>query len=149
MLLTMRGQLLANLGRHFLLILAFLCLASPVLAQEPKLIALPQHATSPFLGYRSGKFREMGKEANIGGWLVLNGARFRNSEFPELAKIHSQGYARQGFVATDPELTQLPLEPYDSKPDGQVVRGFAICPSRAICGDLIGSRMPFNLDTSL
>ena len=73
--------------------------------------------------------------------------RFRNSDFPELAKFLADVYAQIGIVSSDPEFTQLPLEPIEAKPDGRIVRGFAICPSQSACD--LGSRMPFNLEASL
>jgi hypothetical protein len=90
-----------------------------------------------------------GKEANLGGWLVLNGARFANSEYPDLAKVLRENYAQQGFQVTDPIFTQLPAEQSATDTHGRIVRGVAICPSKSICGDLVGTLMPFGLDASL
>jgi hypothetical protein len=101
------------------------------------------------MGYVKGAFGPMGRESNLGGWLVLNGASFRNAEYPELAKQLRENYAKtNGYVPPDPNMTPLTKEPLQSKPTGEVVRGFAICPSPAICG-LTGTIMPFNLDSSL
>ena len=44
---------------------------------------------------------------HLGGWLLLNGARFRNAEFPILASALKENYARQGRVFNDAEFTQL------------------------------------------
>jgi hypothetical protein len=89
-------------------------------------------------------------ERNLEGWLVLNAARFRNSEFPILAKVLREAYAAQGVASSsDSEFTQLPYEPNESDSHGQIKGGTAICPSRALCGELIGESMPFNLDSSL
>jgi hypothetical protein len=135
-----------------LIIAGFVFLGTPVLAllaQEAALTKLPRNATSPAMGYKNGGFGPMGKEMNPGGWLVLNGARFRNVEFPILANTLKENYSRQGYVSDDSEFTQLPAEQSESKPGGEIVRGFAICPSPAICGDLTGTIMPFDLDASL
>jgi hypothetical protein len=118
-------------------------------AQEAPLVRLPKSATTPNIAFKKGGLRETGKEMNLGGWLVLNGARFRNVEFPVLANILRENYARQGHVSNDSEFTQLPAKQIVTNPAGQIVRGFAICPSPAICGDLTGTFMPFNLDASL
>ena len=102
------------------------------------------------MGYTKGGFGPMGKETNLAGWLVLNGASFPNSEFPDLARQLRETYAKaNGYVPPDPDMTPLPNQPHESKSNGEVVRGFAICPSRALCGDLTGTFMPFNLDSSL
>jgi hypothetical protein len=90
----------------------------------------------------------MGRETRLAGWLVLNGARFRNKIYPELAQILAENYAQHGFVSADKEFTQLPAEQFEAKSDGEIVRGFAICPSKAVC-ELPGIIMPFNLDASL
>lgn len=132
----------------FCIVILIACMA-PALAQAPpRLTALPQQATSPILSFQKGKFGGAVKEVNIGGWLVLNGANLRNSEFPDLAKILAERNAQRGFVSKDPEVTQLPTELYESKPDGRIARGYAICPLSSLCGDLIGTVMPFNLETS-
>jgi hypothetical protein len=123
--------------------------ASIACAQEPTLVRLPKSATTPILGFKKGGLRETGKEMNLGGWLVLNGARFRNAEFPALANILAENYARQGRVSERSEFTRLPVQQSVTNPAGQIVRGVAICPSPAICGDSLGTLMPFNLDASL
>jgi hypothetical protein len=87
-------------------------------------------------------------EANLAGGLVLNGARFQNSEYPELAKMLAENYAQQGFKSPDPNFTVLAPFPAEMDSHGNVVRGSAICPSRAIC-DLVGAVMPFDLNSSL
>jgi hypothetical protein len=118
-------------------------------AQEPPLIRLPKAATAGMLAFKKGGLAETGKEMHLGGWLVLNGARFQNAEFPVLANALRENYARQGRVFNDAEFTQLPAQPSLTNPAGQIVRGVAICPSPVICGDMTGSLMPFNLDASL
>jgi hypothetical protein len=95
--------------------------ASIACAQEPTLVRLPKSATTPILGFKKGSLRETGKEMNLGGWLVLNGARFRNAEFPALANILTENYARQGRVSERSEFTRL---------------------STAICGGLPAPRGP-------
>jgi hypothetical protein len=129
----------------------FLLVATPSIAQQqPPLIRLTNQAMSPYIGVKKGgDIGPMGKEANLQGWLVLNGARFRNSEYPVLAKTLAENYARQGFKLLDPDFTQLPVEPSEADSRGQIVKGFAICPSPALCGDLTGAIMPFNLNSSL
>jgi hypothetical protein len=139
--------------RNDLLKLAVLLLfvtTTSVAQEQPSLIRLPKQATSPSIGIKKGGvIGPMGKEMHLGGWLVLNGARFRNSEYPELAKTLAENYAQQGYTSKDPDFTQLPAEQSEADPHGQIVRGFAICPSPALCGDLTGSIMPFDLNSSL
>jgi hypothetical protein len=127
-----------------------LFVATTSLAQEPPpLIRLPKQVTSPFMGFKGGVIGPTGKEQNLGGWLVLNGARFRNSEYPELARTLAENYAQQGYTSKDRDFTQLPAEQSEADPHGQIVRGLAICPSRTLCGDLTGAIMPFDLNSSL
>ena len=83
------------------------------------------------------------------GWLVLNGARFRNSDYPELAKVLAENYAQQGYKSPDPNFTQLTAEQSETDSHGRIVRGLAICPSREICGDLVGELAAFDLNSSL
>ena len=119
-------------ARGALMIATLACLlpSTGAEAQEPPLIRLPGFATSPVIGaLKSGKVGPMGRETNIGGWLVLNGARFLKSDFPELAKTLDENYAAQGYKFNDPNFTRLPAEQRQSRPDGEVFRGFAICPS--------------------
>jgi hypothetical protein len=109
----------------------FSCVSN-VSAEE--LIRLTRQATSPQMGYTKGGFGSMGTEKNLAGWLVLNGASFKNSECPELAKTLRETYAQtNGYVPPDPETTPLTNAPHESKPTGEIVRGFAICPTPAIC----------------
>jgi hypothetical protein len=86
---------------------------------------------------------------NVGGWLVLNGAVFLNSEYPDLAATLREAYASTGYTPPDPDRTMLVNEPHQTKPNGEIVRGAAICPSRALCGDYVGTIQPFDLDASL
>src|SRR6185437_14298285 len=131
---------------------ALLAFASGAVARsEPRLVRLPAQATSPHIGIKKGGvIGSMGKEASLKDWLVLNGARFANSEYPDLAKIVAENYAQQGYSKSpDPNFTQLPVEPFEADYRGEIIRGMAICPTRAICGDLVGSLMPFNLNSNL
>jgi hypothetical protein len=129
--------------------LIFVWGATPVLTQEAALLTkLPKNATSPVIGLKNGGIGPTGKELNLGGWLVLNGALFPNADYPALAQLLKENYAQQGLVSNDPDFTQLPREPYEAKPNGEIVRGFAICPLPALCGDP-GTLMPFDLDSSL
>jgi hypothetical protein len=89
-----------------------------------------------------------GRETNLGGWLVLNGARIANSEYPDLAKVRRENYAQQGFQVTEPDF-QLPHQQTQIDSHGRIVRGIAVCPLGTICGDAVGELMPFNLDASL
>jgi hypothetical protein len=118
-------------------------------AQEARLIRLPKEATSPQLTIKKGSLASSGRETNLGGWLVLNGARFANSEYPDLAKIVRENYSAQGLENTDPDFTQLPTQDIATDSHGRIVRGVAVCPLRSICGDLVGELVPFNLDASL
>jgi hypothetical protein len=114
-----------------------------VRAEASELVRLPHFATSSMKTAKG----EAAKDASLAGWLVLNGASFRNAEFPELAQILQQGDKRAGGSAAS-ETTPLPFEPFELRPTGGIARGFAICPSKALCGDLLGSIAPFNLKTS-
>jgi len=70
-------------------------------AQEPKLTFLQKNVTSPHMTATMNGVHPTGREQNLGGWMVLNGARFRNSDFPELAK---------GLVRTTPRrATKIPI----------------------------------------
>jgi hypothetical protein len=98
---------------------------------------------------KKGGLGSSGRETNLRGWLVLNGARFPNSEFPDLARVLRENYAQQGLQTTDPDFTQLPTEKTGTDSRGRIVRGFAVCPLKSICGDLVGQLAPFDLDASL
>ena len=128
----------------------FVFIANPSNAQnEPPLIRLTKQATSPQMVYDKGGLHPRG-EKNLEGWLVLNAARFRNSEYPVLARVLREDYAARGVASSsDSEFTQLPYEPNESDSHGQIKGGTAICPSPALCGDLTGVSMPFNLNASL
>lgn len=134
------------------ILLAFVFSVTAVTAtaqQEPPLIRLTKQATSPQMRHVQGRLRS-DRETNLAGWLVLNGARFRNAEYPALAKHLVETYAARGIASlSDAEFTQLPYEPNESDSHGQVVRGMAICPAPVLCGDLIGILAPFNLEASL
>ena len=110
-------------------------------AQAQELIRLPKEATSPQLAGRAD-----GTGKNIAGWLVLNGATIRNVEYPELAKLLRENYQLQGKTLADTETTPLPKDAYESRSSGEIVRGYAICPSTAICGALPGEITAFDLD---
>lgn len=119
-------------------------------SQQPKLTFLPKNVTSGQMKAGPSGMVPSGREQNLGGWMVLNGARFRNAEFPELAKILGENYkATNGYVSPDPDFTQLTADAFELAPNGDVVRGVAICPTRTICGDLVGMLAPFNLNSSL
>lgn len=118
-------------------------------AQTAKLTALPKNASSPWLMFKNDGVRQSGKEASLSGWLILNGATFPNADFPDLAKVLRKNYARTGYVPPHPDTTVLPNEPHETKANGEIARGMAICPTRMICGDLVGTLMPFDLDASL
>jgi len=137
--------------RRFCAILAvpLFALAPSLHAQEAPLTRLPKDVTSPFLAFKSTALGSTNEDANLAGWLVLNGARFANSEYPDLARALREMYERQGVHVTDPDFTQLPTEKNATDGHGRTVQGVAICPSRSICGDLVGTIMPFNLDASL
>jgi hypothetical protein len=137
--------------RRFCAILAvpLFALAPSLHAQEAPLTRLPKEVTSPFLAFKSAAMGSSNNDANLAGWLVLNGARFANSEYPDLAKALREMYERQGVRVTDADFTQLPTEKNATDAHGRTVQGVAICPSRPICGDLVGTIMPFNLDASL
>ncbi|WP_439925610.1 hypothetical protein [Nitrobacter sp. JJSN] len=79
---------------------------------------------------------------------MLNGATFKNSDYPDLARVLATVYAQNDYKSLDTENTILRNEPHEMKPSGEVVRGLAVCPSKAICGDLVGTIQPFNLDAS-
>jgi hypothetical protein len=79
-------------------------------AQEPQLVRLPKTATTGTFGFKNVGLREIGKKMNLGGWLVLKGARFRNVEFPVLANILKVNYARQGHASNETEFTRLPAK---------------------------------------
>jgi hypothetical protein len=115
-------------------------------AQAEELIRLPKQATSPQLGVRAGGIGPVGTQRKIAGWLVLNGATIRNVEYPELAKLLRENYQLQGRTLPDTETTPLPKEAYEAKSSGEIVRGYAICPSTAICGALPGEITAFDLD---
>jgi hypothetical protein len=137
--------------RPFLPVISALLLASCGYAwseDSPPLIRLPKQATSPDVGYKKGAFGPTGHERSLAGWLVLNGARFRNADFPELAQTLIESYRQQGYVLRGKEFTPLPAEPIEKDSHGEAVKGLAICPSSALCG-LVGDVMPFNLDASL
>jgi hypothetical protein len=137
--------------RRFCLMLAVqLFVLTPSLhAQEAQLTILPKHVTSPQLAFKKGVLGSSGRETNMGGWLVLNGARFANSEYPDLARELRETYAQQGFPETDPNFTQLPTEKTETDSHGRIVRGMAVCPLKSICGELVGELAPFDLDASL
>ncbi|SHM40630.1 hypothetical protein [Bradyrhizobium lablabi] len=130
---------------------AFLAIVSVSSASAEDLIRLPKQATGPVLGIvDGGKIGPTGKETNLEGWLVLNGASFQNAEYLELAENLREVYARaNGYVPPDPDVTPLANEPHETKPTGEIVRGIAICPLRALCGGIVGTLMPFNLDSSM
>src|SRR5712664_2459247 len=119
---------------HIAVFLSFAA-SSAVAQKDPPLIRLTHQAMSPLIGLKKGAIGPMGREVNLPGWLVLNGARFRNSEYPVLAKTLAENYAQQGYTSPDSDFTQLPIEPSEQAPHGQIVKGFAICPSPALCGD--------------
>jgi hypothetical protein len=117
--------------------------------QEPPLIRLTKQALSPQMR-ATARGITSDRENNLTGWLVLNGARFRNSEYPALAKSLAETYAQQGLASnSDADFTELPFQPSEADPHGQIVRGWAICPTPALCGDLVGSLAAFDLDASL
>jgi hypothetical protein len=129
----------------------FLTAAGAAFAEQnsPPLIHLPKQASSPVMGYKAGTFGPMGRESNLGGWLVLNGASFPNKEYPVLAKQLREVYARGGFVVNDPDFTPLRNHGVKMNAAGRVVSGVAICPSPELCGDLTGTFAPFDLDSDL
>lgn len=140
--------------RHrYVLCLFWLLLSSlPADAQRraPELVRLPKQATSPQLGMRpGGNIGPTGRESNLTGWLVLNGATFPNEEFPDLARTLRENYAKQGYSAPTSNVTQLPNMGVRTSSSGGIVGGMAICPSREICGGLVGVLAPFDLDSSL
>ena len=122
---------------------------SSLRAQDAELIRLPKYVTSEFWAYQEGKPRPIGTETNMAGWLVLNGARFSNTEYPELARVMREHYAALGMSDADPDTTKLFALEYTTDSHGRIVRGHAICPSSEICGGLVGAMVPFNLDSSL
>lgn len=132
-----------------LLAALFLFSAGAFAQNERPLIRLTKQATSPMMVHSKTGLHPK-DEKNLEGWLVLNGARFRNSEFPALANILREAYAEQHVPnESDADFTQLPGEPTEQDTHGRVVRGNAICPSPALCGQLTGEVMPFNLESSL
>lgn len=137
--------------RRFCAVLAaqWFALAPSLHAQEATLTRLPKEARSPFLAFKNSVLGSSSNDANLAGWLVLNGARFANSEYPDLARAMREIYQRQGVQVSDPDFTRLPAEKIATDLDGRAVQGVAICPSRLICGDLVGTIMPFKLDASL
>jgi hypothetical protein len=135
---------------RFAIVAALLiCVAgSSIAQQEPPLVRLTKQATSPQMR-ATARGIVSDRDNNLAGWLVLNAARFRNSEYPELAKHLRETYAVTGNAgSSDLEFTQLPYEPNELDSHGQIVRGIAICPSTALCG-LTGALAPFNLEASL
>jgi hypothetical protein len=131
---------------HIAVFLSFAA-SSAVAQKDPPLIRLTKLAMGPRTSLAATA--PMGREVNLLGWLVLNGARFRNSEYPVLAKTLAENYARQGYTSPDSDFTQLSTEPSAQDSHGQIVKGSAICPSPALCGDLTGEVMPFNLNSLL
>jgi hypothetical protein len=128
----------------------FVFATGPASAQnEPPLIHLTKQALSPSLTYKKDTPRPLRTERNLEGWLVLNGARFRNSEYPQLAKNLAENHAQRGHTSRDRDFTQLPLVPSEPDSHGEIMRGFAICPSRALCGDTVGDITAFDLSSSL
>ena len=95
--------------------------------------------TSPILGFSKKGIGETGRDLNLGGWLVLNGAAFKNADYPDLATALAEADAERGYKSPEPDYTDLPNEPHEAKPSGEVVRGFAICPSKALCEDHVGA----------
>jgi hypothetical protein len=123
-------------------VIAVFCFVSSVHAAD--LIRLPGQATSPASGAKNKNASSAGNEVNFAGWLVLNGASFQNAEFPELSNVLQQRYGPAG-AASDSKVTPLPFEPFEVRPTGDIARGYAICPSKALCGDRVGAIMPFIL----
>jgi hypothetical protein len=99
-------------------------------AQEAPLTRLSKEVTSPFLAFKSAALGSSNEDANLAGWLMLNGARFANSEYPDLAKALREMYERQGIHVTDSDFTQLPTEKNATDGHGRTVQGVAICPQR-------------------
>lgn len=141
-----RVTLLASVGSA----LAGLVGAAPSCAADaPKLTSLTSNALLPHTGYKDGQMAPMGSDATFAGWLVLNGAKFRNSDYPELAKTLRQHYRKNGLAPPDPDFTALPTRVFEKDVNGEPIRGIAICPSRRLCGDLVGALLPFDLNSSL
>jgi hypothetical protein len=130
--------------------LLYVLLATPSFAQdEPPLLRLTNQAMSPRMAFKKGVLGPTGRETNLKGWLVLNGARFANSEYPVLAKILKEAYAQHGYSDPDPNFTRLQAFPTEKDAHGTIVRGMAICPSPALCGELTAEVAPFDLNSGL
>jgi hypothetical protein len=82
--------------------------APSIAQQEAPLIRLTNQATAPKMQAGPGGIKPIG-EKNLAGWLVLNGARFRNSEYPDLSKHLLETYAAEHQPNnSDAQFTQLP-----------------------------------------
>jgi hypothetical protein len=105
--------------------------AAPSIAQKDDrpLIRLTNQATTPVMVFgRCGP--KPVAEKNLAGWLVLNGARFRNSEYPDLGKHILEIYAAQQQSSnSNAEFTQLPVAESEADPHGHIIKGWAICPT--------------------
>jgi hypothetical protein len=141
---------MAKLKPVFVMAVLLLGMAPSIAQQNNQpLIRLTNQATTPKMKYTAGGLKPYG-EKNLSGWLVLNGARFRNSEYPDLSKHLLETYAAEHQANnSDAEFTQLPGGATEADPHGQIIKGWAICPTKALCGDLIGELAQFNLDASL
>jgi hypothetical protein len=97
-------------------------------AGEPPVIKLPPYATTSTMRTTG----PTGRERNVGGWLVMNGALFRRSEFPDLANALEEASPSR----SDPKSEFVRLPRADLGYQGQsIIRGFALCPGQPVCDD--------------
>ena len=101
-------------------------IAAEAQERSPELIRLPKQATSPQFGVRpGGTIGPVGRESNLAGWLVLNGATFPNKEYPDLARTLREDYAQQNYTLPNLDVTPLPDMGVKARPSGEIVGGMA------------------------
>ena len=127
-------------------------LGAPSIARQadPPLVRLTDQAWGPTYRLTRDGPERVG-EKHFAGWLLLNGARFRNSEFPELRTFLLHRYSELSQRSnSDDEFTQLPGEDFEADPNGQIIAGAAICPAEALCGDhtIVGAVRGFTVKAS-